>query len=143
MNVLLQNYDGKVLNEISYNRALKYLYLKKVEVVKETIVVITDTVQKVVPSIVRLLYYVNTQIIEHRRRKQRIRFCRKDVFARDKYQCRYCGKRKNVVLTIDHVVPKSRKGRTDMANCVTACLECNLRKGDRTPAEAGMTLRGI
>lgn len=69
------------------------------------------------------------------------RFTRKNVWIRDKGTCQYCGK--SVVLhrfTFDHVVPRSRVGKTDWANIVTACNPCNQRKEARTPQEAGMTL---
>ncbi len=63
------------------------------------------------------------------------------VFIRDGFRCQYCGMRvsyKN--LTVDHVVPKSRGGKTDWMNVVTSCMDCNIKKGDRTPEEANMTL---
>ncbi len=68
-------------------------------------------------------------------------FSRKNVYRRDNYTCQYCGKRfRAEELTIDHVIPRSRGGRTSWENCVLACVRCNLRKGDRTLEEAGMTL---
>jgi hypothetical protein len=63
------------------------------------------------------------------------------VFIRDGFTCQYCGKKfspKN--LTIDHVIPRSRGGKTEWLNIVTSCISCNLKKGDRTPEEAGLTL---
>jgi 5-methylcytosine-specific restriction endonuclease McrA len=50
----------------------------------------------------------------------------------------YCGSNKN--LTIDHVLPKSRGGSNRWTNLVTCCTNCNRKKGDKTPQEAGMTL---
>jgi hypothetical protein len=63
------------------------------------------------------------------------------IFIRDGFTCQYCGKKfspKN--LTIDHVIPRSRGGRTEWLNVVTSCVSCNLKKGDRTPEEAGLIL---
>ena len=64
---------------------------------------------------------------------------RREILRRDRHTCQYCGSGKN--LTLDHVVPKSKGGRNDWDNLVAACNACNARKGDRTPAEAGMILR--
>ncbi len=85
-----------------------------------------------VPSVVRLLRMV-------RRPNGRLALSRRNVFRRDRYTCQYCG-RSGVELTLDHVVPKSRGGRTTWENLVTACRTCNTKKGNRTPEEAGMRL---
>ncbi len=63
----------------------------------------------------------------------------KTLYIRDEYTCRYCKQRKRgKELSIDHIFPKSRGGPDTWENCVTACLDCNQRKADRTPREAGM-----
>jgi hypothetical protein len=60
---------------------------------------------------------------------------------RDRHRCQYCGvKGSPFDLTIDHIVPRSRGGRTLPENLCTACFDCNQRKGDRTPEEARMPL---
>lgn len=64
---------------------------------------------------------------------------RRNLFRRDGYRCQYCGCR-NEVLTVDHVLPKSRGGSESWENLTTACKPCNARKGNRTPEEAGMSL---
>ena len=70
-------------------------------------------------------------------------FSRRNLFKRDRYTCQYCGKQPGRdELTIDHVLPRSRGGSSTWLNCVLACLACNTRKGNRTPADAGMRLRG-
>ncbi len=63
---------------------------------------------------------------------------RKNILKRDNNRCLYCGSREK--LTIDHVIPKSRGGDDSWENLVSACTDCNHRKGNRTPREAGMTL---
>jgi 5-methylcytosine-specific restriction endonuclease McrA len=60
--------------------------------------------------------------------------------VRDGFRCAYCGDRRDR-LSIDHIIPKSRGGKTTFENCVSACKTCNLKKGGRTPNEAGMFLR--
>lgn len=69
-------------------------------------------------------------------------FSRRNIFRRDNYQCQYCGKHSRAEeLTIDHLVPRSQGGATTWENCVLACTRCNLRKGNRSPEEAGLALR--
>ncbi|ULH17394.1 HNH endonuclease (plasmid) [Deinococcus sp. KNUC1210] len=63
---------------------------------------------------------------------------RQAVYERDGFQCRYCGADKYLVL--DHVIPVVQKGAHDASNLVAACGTCNLKKGGRTPEEAGMPL---
>lgn len=87
-----------------------------------------------VPRVVRLLHY-------DRIPREVVKFNRRNVFLRDQNRCQYCQKRfspKN--LSLDHVVPRSHGGPTTWENIVSACLKCNVRKGGRTPQEAGMQL---
>lgn len=63
---------------------------------------------------------------------------RREVLRRDKYACQYCGSTKK--LTLDHVIPRSKGGKHSWDNVVIACSGCNSRKGDRTPAQAGLVL---
>lgn len=53
-----------------------------------------------------------------------------EVFKRDSFQCRYCGRRSpEVVLEVDHLVPVVEGGTDDPINLVTSCWECNSGKG--------------
>ena len=61
-----------------------------------------------------------------------------NVLRRDGFRCGYCG---GPADTRDHVIPRSRGGATSWTNLVAACADCNGRKRDRTPAQAGMPLR--
>jgi len=73
--------------------------------------------------------------------RQGLRFNRRNLFARDANQCQYCGRGfPTSELSLDHVVPRSRGGITSWENIVCACVACNVRKGGRTPQEAGMHL---
>lgn len=73
--------------------------------------------------------------------QRKVVFSRKNLFRRDRHNCQYCGKRfPREELTIDHVVPVSKGGKTTWENCVVACRDCNTRKDCRTPAQAGMKL---
>lgn len=71
-----------------------------------------------------------------------LRLSRRHVYMRDDHTCQYCGGRPGVKeLNLDHVVPRSRGGRSTWENLVTSCRSCNLRKGWSTPEECGMRLR--
>jgi 5-methylcytosine-specific restriction endonuclease McrA len=83
------------------------------------------------PSVVSLKSYIDQD--------RAPAFTRFNVFLRDGFACQYCGARGE--LTFDHVVPRSHGGRTTWDNIVAACSPCNLCKGGRTPAQAGMPVR--
>jgi 5-methylcytosine-specific restriction endonuclease McrA len=87
-----------------------------------------------VPRVLRLLNYDSVP-------KQRVRLNRRNLFARDGNRCQYCGKRfPSSELSIDHVNPTCLGGDTSWENVVCACVRCNVRKGGRTPVQAGMKL---
>lgn len=66
------------------------------------------------------------------------------LFARDYQLCLYCGRRAGrQTLTRDHVEPLSRGGLDIWENVVTACFQCNSRKGARTPQGASMPLLAV
>jgi 5-methylcytosine-specific restriction endonuclease McrA len=74
--------------------------------------------------------------------KRHVRFSRINLMARDNFQCQYCGtKPHRTELNLDHVVPRSLGGRSTWENVVTSCVDCNRRKGGRTPRQAHMKLR--
>lgn len=74
--------------------------------------------------------------------KLAIRLTRQNLMLRDQYQCQYCGKRPGPAeLNLDHVVPRSRGGEDSWENLVVSCRPCNLKKGKKTPREAGMHLQ--
>ncbi len=68
----------------------------------------------------------------------------RELFLRDAYMCLYCGSSPGEdALTRDHVLPMSRGGRDRWSNVITACRQCNTRKGDRTPEEAHMPILAV
>ena len=74
--------------------------------------------------------------------KRHVRFSRINIYARDNFTCQYCGVRHaRSELNLDHVVPRSLGGRSTWENVVCSCLDCNRRKGSKTPAKAGLQLR--
>jgi 5-methylcytosine-specific restriction endonuclease McrA len=71
----------------------------------------------------------------------RVRFSRLNIYARDHDTCQYCGRQlPRSELNLDHVVPRSQGGKTTWENVVCSCVPCNLKKGGRTPEQAGMAL---
>jgi 5-methylcytosine-specific restriction endonuclease McrA len=71
-----------------------------------------------------------------------VRLSRRNVFLRDAYTCQYCHRSPHHRdLNLDHVLPRSRGGKSSWENLVTSCRDCNLRKGGSTPEECGMLLR--
>lgn len=86
------------------------------------------------PAIILLKTYI-------RKRPLMPRFNFRGVFRRDLYRCQYSG---SILppsqLTVDHIIPKARGGKSVWDNCVTASLTINAAKGNRTPEEAGLKL---
>ena len=94
----------------------------------------TATTEIQVPRVIRLLEYDKVP-------KQTVKFNRRNIFARDNNQCQYCGRKHSTSeLSLDHVVPRSQGGQTTWENIVCACVDCNVRKGGRTPKQAHMGL---
>ncbi|HBW47976.1 TPA: HNH endonuclease [bacterium] len=71
-----------------------------------------------------------------------IKFTRRNIYEHYDFRCCYCGTRfSSDQLNLEHIIPRSRGGKSDWENVVTACIECNTRKANRLPHEAGMALR--
>lgn len=133
--VLLLNITYEPVRIINWKKAITLLCLGKVEVIEEyerDIHSVSFTLK--LPAVVRLLRMV-------KRPKSPIKFSRQNIYARDRYRCQYCGEKYPTEdLTYDHVLPKSRGGKTAWENIVTCCIQCNRMKGGRTPKEAHMRL---
>ncbi|MBI5163791.1 MAG: HNH endonuclease [Magnetospirillum sp.] len=116
----------------SWQEAVKAVVAERVNVVSEyDREVHSPTWSVKLPSVISLKEYIPA--------KRRPAFTRFNVFLRDRFSCQYCGHPYPTPdLTFDHVVPRSKGGRTTWANVVTACAPCNLRKGNRLPRQAGM-----
>jgi 5-methylcytosine-specific restriction endonuclease McrA len=113
-----------------WQEVIKAVFLNRVEVVSTyDQVVRSPSFEMKLPSVVALKQY----IVQDRPPA----FTRFNLFLRDAFSCQYC--RSSDDLTFDHVIPRSRGGRTTWENIVTACAPCNLTKGGRTPKEAHMT----
>ena len=134
--VLFLDQSYRPLRIESWQRAISDYFLGKVELVhvSEDRTIQCVNYQHPLPLVVRVLR-------TFKRDKIRIKFSRLNIYARDGFQCGYCGETKPTEdLTFDHVVPRSRGGKTNWLNITTCCAICNAEKGNRTPEEAGMRL---
>jgi 5-methylcytosine-specific restriction endonuclease McrA len=130
--VLVLNASYEFLNVATLERAVKLIYKGKAEVV-ETVTgreIGTTRYRMSMPSIIRMLYYIV-------RPHKEVPMTKKNILLRDDHTCQYCGRAGD---TIDHVMPRSRAGKSTWENCVCACSMCNTRKNSRTPEEANMKL---
>jgi 5-methylcytosine-specific restriction endonuclease McrA len=144
--VALNSYPALVLNAdfrpLSYfplslwpwQEAIKAVVAERVNVISEyDTVVHSPRARMALPSVISLKEYIPAT--------RRPAFTRFNLFLRDRFTCQYCGHTLPAHdLTFDHVVPRSRGGRTTWTNVVAACGPCNLKKGSRIPREAGMPL---
>ncbi len=135
--VLLLNASYEALNIVSAPKALALIWRRVAEVVELDAgrVLCAPHFVFEVPSVIRLTQYVDVRARRNRATN------RARILIRDKYRCQYCGRKGTAFdLTLDHIVPRSRGGRSLAENLCAACRACNNRKGDRTPDEARMPL---
>jgi 5-methylcytosine-specific restriction endonuclease McrA len=132
--VLVLNSDYEPLNVCSLRRAILLLHLGKAEVLHEGERVIRryDGVLPS-PSVLKLRHHV-------RRPVPQLRLSRRGIFARDGWECQYCGAGGRE-LTIDHIVPKRLGGSASWENLVACCRRCNAKKGDKPLGQSGLRLR--
>ena len=118
----------------SWQDAIKAVFLERVQVVSEYDREIRSPgFNMKLPSVIALKEYVPL--------KSTPAFTRFNVFLRDRFSCQYCGTQQHTSdLTFDHVIPRSKGGKTNWQNIVTACSDCNVKKGDRLIRESGLSL---
>jgi len=116
----------------SWQDTIKAVFMGRVNIVSEyERAVHSPTRAFRVPSVIALKEFVTAN--------RRPAFTRFNVFLRDSFACQYCSYAGPAEqLTFDHLIPRSRGGRTTWTNVVTACSACNLHKSNRLPREAGM-----
>jgi 5-methylcytosine-specific restriction endonuclease McrA len=136
--VLLLNASYEALGIVNMARAVRLVWKGSAEVVELDggRVLRSQHFEFPAPSVIRLIEYIDVRGRQGRSSTKRSR-----ILARDRYRCQYCGRKGGAFdLTIDHIVPRSRGGRTAAENLCAACLACNQRKGNRTPEGARMPL---
>ncbi len=130
---LILNFDYTPVSICSVQRAFLLIFLDKAELIEANAIHSFHTVSRTfpMPSVIRLSRYINIPF-------KGVVLTRENVFRRDGYRCQYCGTNRD--LTLDHLVPRARGGKTTWDNLVTACKRCNSIKGDFTPEKAGLQL---
>ncbi|MBN8589745.1 MAG: HNH endonuclease [Rhodothermia bacterium] len=133
-HVLILNQDYRPIGVSTVQRAVTLVLLEKADLVadKSSRKIRAADFVFPFPSVIRLKRYVSVPY-------RNVILSRKNILRRDHFRCQYCQSTQR--LTIDHVLPRSRGGKDTWENLVTACMPCNTRKGNRTPEEAGITLR--
>jgi 5-methylcytosine-specific restriction endonuclease McrA len=132
-SVLVLNANFEPLNVCNMRRAISLMVLDKATLVingRGYIKSVSRAFPR--PSVIRLQHMII-------RPRTRVKLTRREVFRRDNFTCQYCGVR-STYLTIDHVIPRHLGGEHTWKNVVTACAQCNHKKGGRTLKQSGMTL---
>ncbi len=154
-DVLVLNKSFYAVQIISWRRALSLVYLDHAHVVDEDYrtydfedwrelskeiskapsgYIHTPTFKILIPDVIALRSFNSLP-------KSEVKFTRRNIYEHYGYKCAYCGIRFSTSeLNLEHVIPRSRGGKTDWANVVTSCIPCNLRKGSRLPKEANMKI---
>ena len=132
--VLVLNQDNSPISVCTIQRAFLLTYLKKSELVRPANGYKLHSVSEAfpMPAVIRLNRYVNVPY-------KGVALTRQNVFKRDNFTCQYCGTNKD--LTLDHVIPRSKGGKSAWNNLVTACKKCNAKKGNNTPERVGMKIK--
>lgn len=155
MDVLVLNSNFFAIQITSWQRALQLVVLDRATVVDEQYrtykfedwcelsrmisehpsgFIHTSSIKIAIPEVIALRFYDRVPFRE-------VKFTRRNIYEHYGYKCCYCGKKfPTDMLNLDHVVPRSRGGKTEWKNVVTSCITCNLKKGSSLPHEAGMKL---
>lgn len=129
--VLNQNYEPMSVCDLK--RAIILICLGKAEIIEKDSGVIRSVSFSIpLPLVVRVLMYVRVPA-------KRIVLTRKNIIKRDGHICQYCG-RKDMPMTVDHVIPKHLGGDDSWENLVCACVSCNSKKGNRSLEQSHMNL---
>ncbi|MBD64436.1 MAG: HNH endonuclease [Halobacteriovoraceae bacterium] len=121
------------LQMIDWKKALTLFFTQRAEVVEhhQDVVIRSPNQEYQLPKVMRLFCKI--------KKIQSVKFNRMNVFYRDNFTCQYCaGKFKSIELTLDHVYPKSKGGKSNWINIVSACHDCNNKKADKLPRDCGM-----
>lgn len=154
-DVLVLNRNFYAVHITPWQRALSLVYLDHARVVDEEYrtynfddwrelsqmtanhpggYVSTPSFRIAIPEVISLRSYDKLPVGD-------VKFTRRNIYEHYGYHCCYCGRKFGTQeLNLEHVLPRSRGGRTDWSNIVTSCMPCNLRKADKLPVEAGMKL---
>jgi 5-methylcytosine-specific restriction endonuclease McrA len=132
-SVLVLNQDYTPLTVCSVQRAFMLIFMGKAELINEVKEKKLRSVNQAFsfPSVIKINRYINIPY-------KGVVMSRHNIFRRDGGRCQYCGTTKD--LTIDHIIPRSKGGKSTWTNLVTACKKCNTKKGDHSLEKTGMKL---
>lgn len=132
--VLVLNQDYSPLTLCTVSRAFLLVFLEKAELLAadKNGYMRTVSMSYPKPSVIKIKSYIQVPY-------KGVVLTRFNIFKRDGHKCQYCETTKD--LTLDHLIPRSKGGKSTWKNLVSACKRCNSRKGDRTPIEAGLVLK--
>ena len=134
IKILVLNYSYEPLQFCTAKRGIIMVLSGRAENLESNgYVVRSPTLTYPLPAVIRTLKMIR------RNRATSVSFSKKNILKRDNYTCQYCGHSGNL-LTVDHVHPKSRGGKSNWTNVVVACKPCNLKKGNQSLKEIGMQL---
>ena len=115
--------DDGVYSNYNFNNWLQLSELKREYEAKKHDWISTVNFDIAVPRIIRLLFY-------DRLPRKPVKFNRRNIYARDRSHCQYCGKKyPTSELSLDHVIPRTLGGPATWENVVCACTKCNVKKG--------------
>jgi hypothetical protein len=138
MKTLVLNAGYEPIRVVSWEKAMVLLLTEKAEMIKAYKRFVRSARHSFqLPQIIKLKRYVTNFTLA----AGAIAYSRHNVFKRDKFQCQYCGKKlSEKSATLDHIIPKSKGGQDSWDNTVCCCMNCNSRKGNRSPEESHMVL---
>ena len=135
-SVLVLDSSYRPIKQVTWQKAMTMFFQDKIEVVKEYENTWIRSASKKfkLPAVIRLVDFIF-------RRAWGVKLTRTNIFIRDRGRCQYCNKQlSRQKLTIDHIIPSSKGGKTLWQNVVACCAKCNTKKGNKSLKEAGMTL---
>jgi 5-methylcytosine-specific restriction endonuclease McrA len=134
MKALVLNQDYSPISICSIQRAFVLVFMEKVDMVETFNGNKFHTINNAypVPAVIRLQRYINIPY-------KSVELTRNNIFKRDNFECQYCESNKE--LTLDHLIPRSKGGKSTWKNLVTACKSCNSVKGDVSPEAVGFALK--
>ncbi|WP_420580650.1 HNH endonuclease [Reichenbachiella sp.] len=132
--VLVLNQDYSPLTVCTVQRAFLLVFLEKADLLEadqnEKLHSVSNTYP--MPAVIKIKNYIHVPY-------RGVVLTRQNIFKRDHGQCQYCGT--DSYLTLDHLIPRSKGGRSTWTNLVTACQSCNAKKGNHSLEEVGLVLK--
>jgi len=136
MRTLVLNKAWMAIRNVSWRDAFRLLCAGRAEVLKYyEATVKTPREEMFVPAVIRLFSFDKLPLCK-------VSFSRRTILERDNFECQYCSQKLTLkTATLDHVLPRSRGGKTTFENTVASCNPCNNKKGNRLLRNSSFKLR--